>query len=163
VAYNAPITREFSARPLDLSAEFGAFGASYLEADSFRSGTHGRTWRDLDWTFLRAHHDAAHFLTPRGVADHLPAFLTAALAHYDDMDVAPRSIASVLTRPADDAPDSDDARTRFDQIAERLTDGQRRVTAAALQELARLSGDERPEEPARQALAGYWREHLGEA
>lgn len=160
------ITREFPARPLDLSAEFREFGASYMEADSFRSGTQGQTWRGLDWTFLKAHHDAVHFLTPRGVVEHLPAFLTAALSHYDDMDVAPRSIASVLTRPAadsPDSPDSGDARVRFDQIAAGLTDGQRRVTAAALQELARLSGDERPKEPARQALASYWHEHLGEA
>jgi hypothetical protein len=154
------IAGEFSARPLDNSGEFSNFGASYLEVDSFRSGTQGKTWQELDWTWLKSHHDAVHFLTPRGVAEYLPAFLSAALAHYNDMDVAPRSIASVLTRP-----DADDAagQSRFDEISASLTDGQRRIVAAALEQLAALSGDDRPEEPARRALASFWHQHLAEA
>src|SRR3954451_20733637 len=94
----ASILETFPEAPLDPKGALAESGRTYLDWGDFVRSSHGRSWRDLGWQFLKFHGEAVHFVSPQGLAAYLPAYLRAALEHFDEVDMLPRFVASALTR-----------------------------------------------------------------
>jgi hypothetical protein len=152
----AELSAAFPSHKLDPAAAMGDAAVTYLDFPSFETGSRGRTWGNLGWEYLKLHHDAIGFLTPAGLAEYLPAYLSAAIKHHEEVDVLPVFIAGGLTR----RPDEPEELARFDDLLARLDDRQQTAVAIALAGLEALSENPFPNAPETQALDSYWRELL---
>ena len=142
---------------LDPKSAVGDAKATFLDYQAFAKDSNGRDWSQLDWEYLELNREAIGFLTPKGLADYLPALLSAAIVHYDEVDVLPTFIAAGLTRCTDEP-----ARlARFDELAGHLDESQQKAVATALAELHRLAANPHPEAVTKVALErSYWRKLL---
>lgn len=145
----------FPARPLDRPE--ASVPAGYLSLARLEADRRGKTWKDLDPAFLRCHHDLLPFLDAGGIADYLPAFLSAVLWEMldrgPDLDVVTASTIAELTR-------SERHAARFDRQLAALPLEQQRAIAIALSALERVEGSVKTD--VRQALDSYWSQFLQE-
>ena len=145
----------FPARPLDRPD--ASVPAGYLSHDRLEADRRGKTWKDLDPAFLRFHHDLLPYLDAGGIADYLPAFVSAVLWELldrgPDLDVVTASTIAELTR-------SERHAARFDRTLATLPLHQRRAIALALAALERVEGSLKTD--IRQALDSYWSRFLQE-
>jgi hypothetical protein len=149
------IGQAFVAEPLETISAFDEDGATYLDAESFISQTNGQVWKALDAEFLEEHHDALYFLSPRAFQACLPAYLTAAIQAFEDLDMLPDFLASVLTLSKEDA----EMKVRFEKQTGGLSDAQRQAVAQALLFLERQYPPD-TDNLAAKALDSYWRKCL---
>ena len=141
---------------LDPKSAVGDAKATFLDYQAFAKDSNGRAGSQLDWEYQEQTRDAIGFLPPTGLADYLPALLSAAIVHYDEVDVLPTFIAAGLTRRADEP-----ARlARFDELVGHLDETQQKAVATALAELHRLAANPHPEAVTKVALDSYWRKLL---
>jgi hypothetical protein len=75
-----------------------------LERENVHREFAGKHWQDVPFETLRREYSALTFFAPDGFRFFMPAFLTASVARYDDSDMIPGSIVSLLSvPPTDDA------------------------------------------------------------
>jgi hypothetical protein len=71
----------------------------HLECNEIRALFAGRHWREMPLETVLHHPEALSAFTPEAFRFFLPAFLLAALFHFDEADVLPESIVSGFRRP----------------------------------------------------------------
>lgn len=150
----AAIAEAFPAAPLGQDTFEDSLGmwGGYLDAVAFESGALGRTWQELEPSFLEFHHDVMAYAGPETFAAVLPAYL-AALVRKDEVSSGlPQFLLGALIR---------DERPRrqaiFDARMARLTERQRAVVARVLDALSRSARHEYYAAEIAQALERYWR------
>lgn len=73
----------------------------HLECNEVAAAFRGKHWREVPLETLRRRADAIFFLTPEAYRFYLPAYLLAAVSHYDQADSIPDSVVFSLTPPSD--------------------------------------------------------------
>lgn len=73
----------------------------HLECNQVKAKFRGRHWRELSVEDLQYESEALAFFSPEAFRFFLPAFIRAALLHYDQADLIPMNVVSWFT-PSDD-------------------------------------------------------------
>jgi hypothetical protein len=149
------LARVFVPHPIDPALTFSEWGGTHVDARAFREGVRGRTWPELEGSFLEHHHDALVFFGPSSMPEFLPAYLAALVRRDPALSALPGFLLGILTREqADD---------RFDDLYGQLSTAQRRTVARVLVAYEReLEGSSRQADVTR-ALDSYWRGQTGAA
>lgn len=73
--------------------------ATHLECAEIKSAFCGKSWQEVTLAVLLAQNVAVSFFTPQAFQYYLPAYLIAVVEYYEDTDVLPDVVVSVLTLP----------------------------------------------------------------
>lgn len=68
------------------------------ECDAVRRYFKGKHWRDLSFPDLHAFHEALPLLTPEALHYFLPGYMRASINNWDQVDMIPYSVISILSR-----------------------------------------------------------------
>ncbi|MDR3294674.1 MAG: hypothetical protein LBT26_02425 [Clostridiales Family XIII bacterium] len=72
----------------------------YLDVEEIKQKLIGKSWQEADKEFLFSErNDAPHFFSKAGFKYYIPAFMTAAVAYYDEMDDLPDALIGKFTFP----------------------------------------------------------------
>ncbi|MFA6093064.1 MAG: 7-carboxy-7-deazaguanine synthase QueE [Elusimicrobiota bacterium] len=153
------LVKAFPEHRLDAAGAFGLSGRTYLDRDAFIRAARGRSWRRLGRRFLEEHREAVLFLSPKGLAAYLPAFLDAVLRHHRRLDMLPSFLCSALTRHKDGSSQA----CRFASLLRYLGPAQKRAVAAVLAEAEGQAKKTGLDSPATAALDSYWRGQRGDS
>lgn len=141
----------FPAERIDGDAAFAQWGASYLDANEFARAIDGKTWEELDSSYIVRRNDALGFLSTRELVQILPVYLRS-LVEEGLMSPALDAVLVKFTRPA-----REPARERFDALVGALTPSQRGAIASALHHIAEQDPDGTPGRAANAALERTWK------
>jgi hypothetical protein len=73
----------------------------HLECNEVAAAFRGKHWKEISLEILRYHSAGIVFLTPEAYRFYLPAYLLAAVMHYNQADTIPDSVVFSLIPPAD--------------------------------------------------------------
>ena len=73
----------------------------HLECNEVAAAFRGKHWKEVPLETLRYHSAGIFFLTPEAYRFYLPAYLLAAVLHYDQVDTLPDSVVFSLIPPSD--------------------------------------------------------------
>lgn len=150
----------FPPTPIAAAAAFAQRGMFYCDATEYRARMDGKTWEQLDVEFFARRSDGLDFLGTPYLVMVLPLYLHLMLVFRPTSPV-PETLLPALTKPEPgDWPPHlhDDAANRFAELTSSLSEAQKRVIAATLQEFCRSAPGEAPR--ARPALDRYWYQFL---
>ena len=128
--YEEALRAAFPAEVIHGSAAFAQWGGSYPDAAAFRKAIDGKTWEQLERSYIIKRDDALSFLSTRELVQLLPVYLRSVMEE-GLMSPALEAVLVKLTRPK-----SGVTRARYDALLAALSPAQRDAITAALQHLA---------------------------
>ena len=148
----------FPAEPIASARAFDDWGTTYPDAEPYARHLDGKTWEQLDRSYIITRADALGFLGTRELIAVLPVYLRA-LAEDGAWSPCADTVILLLTRP-DPGTKTGLKLARFEALVNALTSAQRTVIAAVLGAFAAANEEGSPGERARAALEGHWNVHL---
>ena len=128
--YEEALRAAFPAEVIHGSAALAQWGGSYPDAAAFRKAIDGKTWEQLERSYIIKRDDALSFLSTRELVQLLPVYLRSVMEE-GLMSPALEAVLVKLTRPK-----SGVTRARYDALLAALSPAQRDAITAALQHLA---------------------------
>lgn len=120
----------------------------HLEAREIAEAFRGMDWRELSVDMLRYHSQSLFFMTADAYRFYLPAYLVAAVLHYDVADTIPGSVVFSLIPPLDDRDT-----ISYRQQMRGFTSAQRQAIRSFLEFMKACHGEDFPLQELDQALA----------
>lgn len=137
---------------------FQSWGQTYLDGKEYRTALEGKSWEQLDGTYIALRSDALGFLGTRALVAVLPAYLTALIEHGTATDV-PGMLTLVLAPPDPEKNDGIGVE-RFGELVETMTMPQRAVVAAVLLRFSQRYPETFVGDAARAAFDLHWKAYL---
>lgn len=128
--YEGTLRAAFPAERIDGSAAFAQWGGSYPDAAAYRQAIDGKTWEQVDRSYIVKRDDALGFLSTRELVQLLPVYLRSVMEE-GLLSPALEAVLVKLTRPK-----SGVSRARYEAFSAALSPAQRDAITAALQHLA---------------------------
>lgn len=147
----------FPAEPIHAERAFDDWGTTYPDAEPYAQHLEGKTWEQLDRSYIITRADALGFLGTRELAAVLPVYLQALLEDGASSPAAD-TVVLMLTKP-DPAKKTGVKLHRFEALVGALTSAQRAVVAAVLHVFVASNQEGSPGERARVALERHWNEY----
>ena len=148
----------FPPEPIDAARAFDDWGTTYADADAYAQHLDGKTWDQLDRSYIITRADALGFLGTRAVVAVLPVYLRA-LLEDGVWSPAADSLILRLTKP-EPGKKAGIKLPRFEALVNELTSAQRAAIAAVLSAFAAEDDGGSPGERARAALESQWNAYL---
>jgi hypothetical protein len=152
------IRRAFPSVEIQADNAFAQWGRTYLDVEPYQRELKGKSWDQLDRSYIVRRTDALGFLGTHHLVAVLPVYLQA-LIELDLESPVPGTLTLILAPPGP-GKDSGLGVKRFGALVEALTGPQRAAVAAVL----RRFGEKYPEsslaQAARDALDAHWDAYL---
>ena len=148
----------FPADPIGSTGAFDDFGATYPDAEPYAQHLEGKTWAQLDRSYIVTRSDALGFLGTRHVVAVLPVYLRA-LLEDGVWSPAGDTLILLLTKP-DPGKRTGIKLPRFEALVSVLTAAQRAAIAAVLRAFAATDEEGSLGGRARDALEHHWNAYL---
>jgi hypothetical protein len=148
----------FPAEPINSAGAFDDFGATYPDAGPYAQQLEGKTWAQLDRSYIVTRSDALGFLGTRHLVAVLPVHLLA-LLEDGVWSTAADTLILLLTKP-DPGKKTGIKLPRFEALVSALTAAQRASIAAVLRAFAATDKRGSLGERARTALEHHWNTYL---
>ena len=144
----------FPANEIDSRDAFVPWGATYLDGADYAKQLDGKSWNELDRSYLDRRSDALGFLSTKHLVAVLPAYL-AQLVEGGLFSQVPDMLLLILTAPDSTKRDGLGA-ARFGKLTEALSESQRAAVAATLNRFAQEHPATAHANAAQVALDRYW-------
>jgi Family of unknown function (DUF6714) len=144
----------FPAEPIDAARAFDDWGMTYPDAEPYAQHLEGKTWEQLDRSYIITRADALGFLGTRELVAVLPVYLRA-LLEDGAWSPAADTVVLVLTKP-DPGKKTGIKLPRFEALVSALTSAQRAAVATVLHVFVASNEEGSPGERARAALECHW-------
>jgi hypothetical protein len=154
----AQVRAAFPAEPIDASRAFDDWGTTYPDALPYAQHLEGKTWEQLDRSYMIKRSDALGFLGTQQVVAVLPVYLRS-LLEDGVWSISAEGLILLLTKP-DPGKKTGIKLPRFEAFAGALTSAQRAAIATVLQAFAAMDEEGSPGDRARAALEGHWSAYL---
>ena len=154
----APIIEQlrsaFPASEIDSQGAFATWGATYLDGADYAKQLDGKSWHELDRSYLDRRSDALGFLSTAHLVAVLPAYL-AELVEGGPFSQVPDMLLLILTAP-DSTKLAGLGAARFGQLTQALSEAQRAAVAATLHRFVQEHPTTAHANAAQIALDRYW-------
>jgi hypothetical protein len=144
----------FPPQAIDAAETFEERGGTYPDGEAYSRLLDGKTWEQLEPQYFSRRSDALSFMGYRHLIAVLPAYLNL-LFVLGPRSPVPETLLPILTRPEGADPKLE---KRFDELANGLSETQRRVVAVALTRF--IKEYTAYGAPAQVALDRYWNKFL---
>jgi len=148
----------FPAEPIDSAGAFDDFGTTYPDAEPYAQHLEGKTWEQIDRSYIITRSDALGFLGTRHLVAVLPVYLRA-LLEDGVWSTSGDALILLLTKP-DPGKKTGIKLPRFEALVGALSLAQRAAVAAVLRAFAATDEGGSLGERARAALEHYWNAYL---
>jgi hypothetical protein len=148
----------FPATPIQSRGAFLDWGATYLDAEPYMNQIDGKTWEELDRTYLVMRSDALGFLGTRHLVAVLPVYLRS-LLEEGVWSPAADTLMLLLTKPGPEKK-AGIKLPRFEALAGALAPAQGAAIAAVLRAFAATDPGGSLGEAAHAALERHWQTYL---
>lgn len=156
MAFHDELRAAFAPTPIVAAGAFDQRGGTYPDAEEYSRQIDGKTWEQLDQSYISRRSDALSFLGTDHLLAVLPAYLDL-LFILGPRSPIPETLLPLLRKPEGE---SSKAAKRFHEISEQLSSSQLAMVAAALKRFA--TDYAAYAEPAQDALDRYWKTFLVE-
>lgn len=148
----------FPDEPIQATGAFDEFGTTYPDAEPFAQHLEGKTWEQLDRSYIITRSDALGFLGTKHLAAVLPVYLRA-LLEDGVWSTSADALLLLLTKP--DAKKKTGIKLpRFEALSNALSAAQRAAIAAVLYAFAATDEGGSLGERAQAALESHWSAYL---
>lgn len=144
----------FPATKIDSGGSFATRGATYLDGTDYAKQLDGKSWNELDRSYLDRRSDALGFLSTTHLVAVLPAYL-AELVEGGPFSQVPDMLLLILTAP-DSTKLGGVGSARFGQLTRALSESQRAAVAATLYHFVQEHPTTAHANAAQIALDRYW-------
>jgi hypothetical protein len=144
----------FPVEPIRSAGAFDDWGTTYPDADAYAGHLDGKTWEELDRSYVITRHDALGFLGTRHLVAVLPVYLRS-LVEQGVWSPSADTLVLLLAKP-DAAKKAGIKLSRFEAMVAALTPAQRAVIAAVLSTFAATDEGGSLGEAARAAVEHAW-------
>lgn len=154
----AAIDAAFPREPIAAANAFREWGTSYPDAPEYAAQLDGKSWDQLDASYLVRRDDALGFLGTKELVAVLPVYLRS-LVQDGASSPAADMLMLVLKRPGTDD-DPHLGKRRFGAFVDTLTDAQKAVIARVLARFVEQYAGGSPGERALTTFDSHWRAYL---
>jgi hypothetical protein len=144
----------FPANEIDSRDAFASWGATYLDGADYAKQLDGKSWNELDRSYLDRRSDALGFLSTKHLVAVLPAYL-AQLVEGGLFSQVPDMLLLILTAP-DSTKRNGLGAARFGKLTEALSESQRAAVAGTLHWFVQEHPTTEHANAAQIALDRYW-------
>lgn len=148
----------FPAEPIESAGAFDEWGTTYADAERYAQHLEGKTWEQLDRSYIIMRSDALGFLGTRHLVAVLPVYLRA-LLEDGVWSTSADTLILLLTKP-DPGKKTGIKLPRFEALVGAFTSAQRAAIAAVLHAFAATDEGGSLGQRARAALEHQWNAYL---
>ena len=156
----AQVRAAFPAEPIDAAGAFDDWGMTYPDAEPYATHLEGKTWEQLDRSYIITRADALGFLGTQQLVAVLPVYLRS-LLEEGVWSTSADTLILLLTKP-DPRKKTGIKLARFEALVSALTPAQRAAIAKVLRAFAAMDDGGSPGERARAALEHHWNVYLAD-
>jgi hypothetical protein len=154
----AQLRAAFPPEPIDAAGAFDDWGATYPDADPYAQHIAGKTWEEIDRSYIIMRADALGFLGTRHLVVVLPVYLRS-LLEDGVWSTSADTLILLLTKP-DPEKKAGIKLPRFEALVSALSSAQRAAIALVLRAFAAMAEGGSPGGRAGVALERHWNAYL---